>query len=593
MSKKLTLKIAQNFLNDPDGVNLNDYTSIDDAAAQALAQHKGKLYLKGLTSLSDAAAQALAQHKGNLYLDGKAEKAVERARKRAIANPMRTVRSTSTPSNPKPRTSRRKASAKRLREALTKGDVDTARELIDELSLDQICNALYESNVEEAAGFLSSAAGDNLRQIRSPQHVFCGKPRVVTLAEVAEKCGPVYGPFCTFSFGDRPAGWGAAASENRILSWMDQGLGLIGDQTVNIDDRYITARPLDEFEGAIIAGPLDSVELLDLPEEQQVVTWKGRPLTMDPFDPAVFREVFSKTMRLHAQLKWSYDFRSNAAAREAFLFYHSHDDGDQHADILLAKAAMGADEESREQIARAVELDPSVKHWADWVEAWIDFPDNMERIAELKNTDRLGSALVACCQTYVDLKAGKGVNLQPLESFVGMHYDSQSPYLGYLLARVTEMCIGEALDGKDAIEDGGDPSPYAQALRIGFRGEQAIGWLMAAIKANHNNFVLLCLESGFKPVGRFFGPCYLNLLATAASNKNVEAVRAFLEHGADPDEPSHYGGLSALALCEYNEECRPILEALRAARKRPQAPGRPLAQWQGGKSGGAGPRALG
>jgi hypothetical protein len=89
--------------------------------------------------------------------------------------------------------------------------------------------------------------------------------------------------------------------------------------------------------------------------------------------------------------------------------------------------------------------------------------------------------------------AGKVVSLKPLESFVGMHYDSQSPYLGYLLARVTEMCIGKALDGKDAIEDGGDPAPYAQALRTGFRGQQAIGWLMHTIKANHNNFVRLCL----------------------------------------------------------------------------------------------------
>jgi hypothetical protein len=455
-----------------------------------------------------------------------------------------------------------------LREALVRGDVETSRNLIEKLSLDQVCMALYDGcdGVEGAVAFLNETAGDRLAQIRTPQHVLSGKPRVVTLAEVAEKCGPVYGPFCAFSFGDRPAGWGAAASENRILSWMDQGLGLVGDQTVNIDDRYITARPLDEFEGALIAGPLDSVEVLNLPKEQQVVTWKGRPLTIDPFEPAVFREVFSNTMRLHAQLKWSYDFRSNAAAREAFLFYHSHDDGDQHADILLVKAVMGLDEESREKLTRAVELDPLIKPWADWIEAWIDFPDNMERIAELKNTDRLGSALVACCQTYVDLKAGKVVNLKPLESFVGMHYDSQSPYLGYLLARVTEMCIGEALDGKDSIEEGGNPAPYAQALRMGFRGQQAIGWLMHAIKANHNDFVRLCLESGFKPVGRF-GPCYLNLLATATNAENAEAVRAFLEHGADPDEPSHYGGQSSLALCEANVESGEIMQVLRAARK--------------------------
>jgi len=54
MSKILTLEIAQKFLN-PNlrkelfggGVHLQVYTSIDDAAAQALAQHEGTLYLSG------------------------------------------------------------------------------------------------------------------------------------------------------------------------------------------------------------------------------------------------------------------------------------------------------------------------------------------------------------------------------------------------------------------------------------------------------------------------------------------------------------------------------------------------------------------
>jgi ankyrin repeat protein len=89
---------------------------------------------------------------------------------------------------------------------------------------------------------------------------------------------------------------------------------------------------------------------------------------------------------------------------------------------------------------------------------------------------------------------------------------------------------------------------------------------MHAIKANHNGFVRLCLESGFKPVGRF-GPCYLNLLATATNAENAEAVRAFLEHGADPDEPSHYGGQSSLVWCESNVESGEIMQVLRAARK--------------------------
>jgi len=83
MSKQLTLEIAQKFLQDGTG-DLDAFTSIDDAAAQALAQHEGdllldeqlrlalkeSLLLNGLTSLSDAAAKALAQYEGDLSLDG-------------------------------------------------------------------------------------------------------------------------------------------------------------------------------------------------------------------------------------------------------------------------------------------------------------------------------------------------------------------------------------------------------------------------------------------------------------------------------------------------------------------------------------------
>ena len=69
MSEILTLEIAEQFLKD-GRVRLEDYTSMDDAAAQALAQHKGDLSLEGLTSLSEAAAQALGKHEGGLWLAG-------------------------------------------------------------------------------------------------------------------------------------------------------------------------------------------------------------------------------------------------------------------------------------------------------------------------------------------------------------------------------------------------------------------------------------------------------------------------------------------------------------------------------------------
>ena len=71
-SKILTKEIAEQFLKDEDSVNLSEYTSLDDDAAQLLAKIKGRyIDLSGLVALSDTAAQELAKFNGaKLELNG-------------------------------------------------------------------------------------------------------------------------------------------------------------------------------------------------------------------------------------------------------------------------------------------------------------------------------------------------------------------------------------------------------------------------------------------------------------------------------------------------------------------------------------------
>ena len=65
----LTKKIAEEFL--VDWVDLEDFTELDDDAAECLSKHEGDLDLNRLTSLSDAAAEGLSKHEGyRLYLNG-------------------------------------------------------------------------------------------------------------------------------------------------------------------------------------------------------------------------------------------------------------------------------------------------------------------------------------------------------------------------------------------------------------------------------------------------------------------------------------------------------------------------------------------
>lgn len=69
-TKILTKEIAEKFLKGQEAETLSSFTLVEDAAAQALAQHEGRLWLNGLTSLSERAAQALADHEGDLDLNG-------------------------------------------------------------------------------------------------------------------------------------------------------------------------------------------------------------------------------------------------------------------------------------------------------------------------------------------------------------------------------------------------------------------------------------------------------------------------------------------------------------------------------------------
>ena len=69
--KTLTVEVANQFLEAPEDVSLQEYEVIEDAAAEALAKYNSSLYLDGLTSLSCSAANALVHHKGGyLSLNG-------------------------------------------------------------------------------------------------------------------------------------------------------------------------------------------------------------------------------------------------------------------------------------------------------------------------------------------------------------------------------------------------------------------------------------------------------------------------------------------------------------------------------------------
>ena len=59
MNKILTKEIAEQFLGDPDGVELDEFTSIEDEAAEVLSKHQGELCLIECRFISTSAIELL------------------------------------------------------------------------------------------------------------------------------------------------------------------------------------------------------------------------------------------------------------------------------------------------------------------------------------------------------------------------------------------------------------------------------------------------------------------------------------------------------------------------------------------------------
>ena len=69
-SKILTKEFVLKLLENVENVNYEEFTSMEDAAAELISSSQFSLDLQGLISLSDSAAEALAKHKGLIKLDG-------------------------------------------------------------------------------------------------------------------------------------------------------------------------------------------------------------------------------------------------------------------------------------------------------------------------------------------------------------------------------------------------------------------------------------------------------------------------------------------------------------------------------------------
>lgn len=68
IKKELTLEIAKQFLDKTESIELSQFTSITDAAGQALSNHIGQLRLEGLTSFSEFVLDSFVCNETEIFL---------------------------------------------------------------------------------------------------------------------------------------------------------------------------------------------------------------------------------------------------------------------------------------------------------------------------------------------------------------------------------------------------------------------------------------------------------------------------------------------------------------------------------------------
>ena len=69
-AKILTKKIAEQFIQDEQGIDLTEFTSIEPDAAETLSKQLDELHLGGIRALPAEVAAALGKHNGRLSLCG-------------------------------------------------------------------------------------------------------------------------------------------------------------------------------------------------------------------------------------------------------------------------------------------------------------------------------------------------------------------------------------------------------------------------------------------------------------------------------------------------------------------------------------------
>jgi len=430
-----------------------------------------------------------------------------------------------------------------LLKALRCGDVKRARKLTENGS--HVFDGSYISRA--LAGVLEQVESELYSRQIDPDRLSL----VVPFKTVAAECGP-FSHGAPLSIGARPPGWARAAREERILSWSDHGFGLVGDQIMDIESRFVASKSLARFKDALIAGPF-TAEVHEAPIEQGKA---GRDIVFSAsgkFNVEHWRRFFLSYQVAYRDLDWTLNYGLCQELMEQMQdIVAAIGTASEPADFLLALASVRPDMRVKQELfAKAKAVEPRLASEADL--CWLAIRSRFEKpdysgaksmLAELSRItcdSETAQVLRKALRLHLGSIGGEPFPIEALKALAPALRDPTEPYLSLELEYTLAELGTELLEGN--LQD--KPALLLELLRCGYRPAAPLIAIEAA-KAPSPDLLKYVLSKGFHAGGRLIPKAgmYMVPLGTAVANVRVANARLLLTHESDPLEDTHYGSSS-------------------------------------------------
>ena len=450
-----------------------------------------------------------------------------------------------------------KANSKALIKALATGDLSEAKRLRENgvrIYLNQ--EGLYEFQ----AGILDEHLSSIFSRQINPD--LCS--RIVTFNELRKACGPFYrSSEALFSLGDRPEGWASLAIADRILSWRDDGFGILGDQVIDVAERLVSSKPMSAYADAIIAGPLPD-DLKEAPEgfiapDLHAIGIKDGKLT-----DKLFCKLYLNAFITDRDLEWTKNFATAQFAREALrtawpkFISAAKKSPKKFEQVALYAAAIREDESSLDNEFEVPLTDSgkrqlAIIRTAQRVLATAAAPRKRRALAkEIERLHVVGQAEKALKQlSSLAIQGGKApVTIEELESSKQFFRRHEFPVLS---AQIEMLCGRLALALIQEADEAGQDELLPRVAFCGWRPPPG-ATMQKARRDESGQLLRQLLEAGMSPHGHASNGINFSALIGEALYSNPGSVDILLKAGADPLEPTHYGGATTLEHIRWTVE---------------------------------------